>query len=84
MQASYWLLTHPVNNFWLKNAELKGTGKAFFSTDPLNRIDNLRALDWTKLRDRWELSHVVRAAFGLASLICLVTAMTVSGTVSNL
>src|SRR5262245_31228938 len=35
MQAAYWLLTHPVNKFWLKGVELKGAGAAFFSFDPL-------------------------------------------------
>src|SRR5687768_11360968 len=29
--ATYWLVTHPVNNFWLKDVELKGAGAAFFA-----------------------------------------------------
>lgn len=31
--------------------------------------------DWTHLRDRWEYSHVVRAALCLLSLILLVAAV---------
>lgn len=29
MHAAYWLLTHPVNNFWLKDVKLKTAGAAF-------------------------------------------------------
>jgi hypothetical protein len=73
MHAIYWLLTHPVNNFWLKDVELKGLGGSFFAVDPLQRSD--APADWTKLRDRWEFSHVVRAALGLTSLTLLATAV---------
>jgi hypothetical protein len=75
MHAAYWLLTHPVNNFWLKNVDLKGAGSRFFSFDPLRRIEGHREPEWTALRDRWEYSHVLRAGFGVVSLILLVTAV---------
>jgi hypothetical protein len=73
--ATYWLVTHPVNNFWLKDVELKGLGGSFFSFDPLSR----RGLtdDWTVLRNRWEFSHAWRAAFGVASLILVAAAVAV-------
>ncbi|HEY2755903.1 MAG TPA: DUF1772 domain-containing protein [Pseudolabrys sp.] len=29
MHALYWLMTHPVNNFWLKDTELGHTGAGF-------------------------------------------------------
>jgi hypothetical protein len=75
MHAAYWLLTHPVNNFWLKDAELKGFGAGFFGFDPLRAPGRSRTPDWTQLRNRWETSHVVRAGLGLLSLILLVTAV---------
>ncbi len=75
MHATYWLLTHPVNNFWLKDVQLKGAGAGFFAFDPLARHDSSAAMDWSHLRDRWEISHVVRAALGMASLILLVAAV---------
>lgn len=75
MHAAYWLLTHSVNNFWLKDFKMKGIGAGFFSFVPLNRTDDSRKLEWTLLRDRWEFSHVVRAGLGLVSLILLVTAV---------
>ncbi len=72
--ALYWLWTHPVNNFWLKDFELKGAGKGFFSFGA-GRLDPRS--DWTALRDRWEYSHVARALFALASFICLATALAI-------
>lgn len=76
MHATYWLVTHPVNNFWLKDVELKGASAGFFAFDPLAR-GSRRAPDRQLLRNRWEISHVARAAFGLASLILLVTAVAI-------
>lgn len=75
MHAAYWILTHPVNNFWLKDIELKGFGAGFFSFNPLKRGADTDALDWTVLRNRWEYSHVVRAGLALLSLTLLVTAV---------
>jgi hypothetical protein len=72
--ATYWLVTHPVN-FWLKDFQPEKLAGRFFSFDPLHSIDRLRTADWTALRDRWEYSHVIRAAFALASLVLLATAV---------
>jgi len=41
--------------------------------DPFSRSASTE--DWQKLRDRWEFSHVVRAALGLAALILLAAAV---------
>jgi hypothetical protein len=43
MHAAYWLLTHPVNNFWLKDFKLKGIGASFFSFKRLKQSDDFRA-----------------------------------------
>lgn len=75
MHAAYWLLTHPVNNFWLKDVTLKAGGARFFAFDPLRRKAGSDPPDWTLLRDRWESSHVVRAGLGLVSLLLLATAV---------
>ncbi|MGH6768176.1 MAG: DUF1772 domain-containing protein [Xanthobacteraceae bacterium] len=74
MHGAYWLLTHPVNNFWLRDFKLKGASAGFFAFDPLNRAGGGEP-DWTALRDRWEFSHVLRAGFGLLGLILLVAAV---------
>jgi len=72
MHGVYWVVTHPVNNFWLRDEHLRGASARFFSAGS-------RSLgqDWTKLRDRWEYSHVVRALLAMLSLISLVTAATI-------
>lgn len=75
MHTTYWLLTHPVNNFWLKDFKLQGAGGRFFSFDPLQRAGDAGKQDWTALRNRWEWSHVLRAALGLISLTLLATAI---------
>lgn len=77
MHACYWFLTHPVNNFWLKDIHLKGIGAGFFSFGTLNRARSSGTAEWTELRDRWEYSHVARAVFGLISLALLITALAV-------
>src|SRR5262245_16967448 len=72
--AIYWVVTHPVNNFWLKDVELKGAGASFFAIDLVGRPgdDN-----WTKLRNRWESSHALRAALTITSLILIAAAIAV-------
>ncbi|WEX11700.1 DUF1772 domain-containing protein [Chelativorans sp. AA-79] len=73
MHAAYWLLTHPVNNFWLKDFELDGSAARFFAVGAGGGKGSGNAARWTDLRDRWEFSHVVRAALGLAGLALLAT-----------
>lgn len=72
--AAYWLMTHPVNNFWLKGTKLSTAGSSFFDADPLARRSK-EPSDWQTLRNRWEWSHVVRALLSFASLTLLATAM---------
>ena len=77
MQATYWLFTHPVNKFWLRGQKLSGLGLGFFSFGAnRSRLQNQpHSPDWTRLRDRWEYSHVARAGLALASLAALVIAV---------
>ncbi len=78
MHAVYWVVTHPVNKFWLEDTKLAGAGARFFSADPLKRgSDDARPADWTALRDRWEQSHVVRAGLAFLSLTLLVIAVAI-------
>jgi hypothetical protein len=71
--GTYWLVTHPVNNFWLRGTKLGGASIGFFGF--LNR--GIDGSDWTALRDRWEFSHLVRAAFAGAGLLAAVIAVSV-------
>ena len=81
MHAVYWVLTHPVNGFWLRGGRIGRAGAGFFDFDPIGRgrtIGHPR-VNWTSLRDRWEYSHVVRAALALVALILLAIAVTDGG-----
>ena len=71
MHALYWVITHPVNQVWLKHQELRGPGAKFFGR-PRATVE----ADWTLLRDRWEMSHVARAVFAMSALAALVVAGT--------
>jgi hypothetical protein len=79
LHVTYWVMTHPVNKFWLKDQKLGGLGKTFFAvgspsaswqaiTDP----DRL----WRQSRDRWELSHAIRAAFAGITFVSLLISIT--------
>lgn len=77
MHAVYWLATHPVNNFWLKDFRLRGASARFFGLKPLRHTGGTGVPDWTVLRHQWEYSHVVRAGLGLLSLALLATALVI-------
>ena len=76
MHATYWLVTHPVNNFWLQDFKLKGASARFFSLGASPRSGQAEP-DWKALRDRWEHSHILRAGLGLASLALLAAAIAI-------
>jgi hypothetical protein len=71
VQAVFWLLTQPVNKFWLRETELSGAATRFFDT----RASEAPVPEWTAMRDRWERSHVLRAALAMLGLIFLVMAV---------
>lgn len=67
--GTYWFVTHPVNNFWVKDVAMSAPGVAFFST-----FVSERARHWTELRNVWEISHVIRACLDMLSLISIAVA----------
>jgi hypothetical protein len=77
MHALYWTLTHPVNNVWVHGQRLNRAGAAFFAVGAEKQSNPSSNRDWTRLRDRWEHSHVARALCAMLSLIVLVTAATI-------
>ena len=81
MHAVYWVLTHPVNGFWLRGGRIGRAGAGFFEFDPMRRGRTMGhpRVNWTSLRDRWEYSHVLRAALALVALILLAIAVTDGG-----
>jgi hypothetical protein len=78
MHAVYWIMTHPVNSFGLKDQDLRGIGAGFF-TFGSTRHDALAEPDpddlWRRLRNRWEYSHVVRAVLAAVALLALIVAV---------
>jgi hypothetical protein len=60
MHGLYWVVTHPVNKFWLKDQQLGGAGAAFFAVGGKSDGHQRKDQDWTALRDRWEYSHAAR------------------------
>ena len=80
MHATYWIMTHPVNKFWLKDHDLQGFGARFFSIGTRGR-DTAAEADpdevWAMLRNRWEYSHIIRAAFAAVALLALIVAVAI-------
>ena len=76
MQVVFWLVTQPVNRYWLKGQNLGAFSSRFFwfGVDRSLLTNETHPLHWTELRDRWEYSHVARAGFALVSLISIVVA----------
>ena len=64
--ALYWTVTAPVNKVWLRNETLSGGAQRFFGAG-----SHVNESDWTALRDRWERSHLCRAASSLVALVLL-------------
>jgi hypothetical protein len=75
MHAIFWLVTQPVNKFWLRNQHLTPVGAKFFSTDAAPRAEIETGEQWKKMRDRWEYSHLVRAALSAIALVTLAIAI---------
>jgi len=71
MQIVFWLFTQPVNKFWLQNTTLGSFGAAFFQ---VGAGGSHVGEDWTKMRDRWEYSHICRAVLAAVSFLSLVIA----------
>ena len=69
MHALYWMLTHAVNKFWVADQKLGKAGAAFFNPSG-ERIGD----DWTRLRNRWEYSHVARACCAMLAFVALAAA----------
>jgi hypothetical protein len=74
MQAIYWCITHPINQFWIKNVKLNRFSANYFGFGA-NPLTTAHRPIWTQVRDRWEYSHVARAGCAAVSFIALVIAL---------
>ena len=72
----YWMLTHPVNNFWVKGMKMSRTGARFFGLSHALHSGE-QELEWTELRDQWERSHLIRAVLGVVGLLLLTISLVI-------
>src|SRR4051812_30673086 len=73
MHAIYWIVTHPVNNFWLdRHRATDAASRAFFGFGSKREGWNP---DWAELRDRWKYSHVARAVITSIGLLMLLLSL---------
>lgn len=70
VQAIFWLMTQPVNKYWLENTDLARPAARFFETGSAPNAGN-----WMEMRDRWERSHVLRAVASAIGLLLLTSAV---------
>jgi len=79
MHAVFWLVTQPVNKYWVKNQQLNKVGVRFFAVDRANRQSSEKTTnpDWKQLRNRWEYSHIVRAVLAVIALIAVTIAIAI-------
>jgi hypothetical protein len=77
MHAIFWTVTQPTNKYWLKEQQLSKAGARFFGVDRENRGDPTKSnsLEWMRLRDRWEYSHIARAILSVFALVALAIAI---------
>jgi hypothetical protein len=71
MHAIFWLVTQPVNRYWLRDTDLTQAAKRFFGSAGRSAEE----LDWTALRDRWEWSHLARAMVAAVAFVLIVIAI---------
>lgn len=72
MHAVFWLVVQPVNKAWMKGQPTAAPATVFFRTGGEGAGD-----DWTVLRNRWEIGHIVRAVLATVSLLALASSLVV-------
>jgi hypothetical protein len=72
MHAVFWLVTQPVNRFWLAEEVLDPASERYFGA---REAFNSKGPTWTVLRDRWEYSHLARAVPAVTPFVLLLIAM---------
>jgi len=76
MQLVFWMVTQPVNKLWLQSTALGSFGNAFFDIESgTHRVHSDDPDGWKTMRDRWEYSHIARAALAFLSFLLLVVAV---------
>lgn len=70
VQLIFWLMTQPVNRYWMHNTPLSRVATRFFEAGSAAPTG-----DWRVMRDRWERSHIMRAISAVLALLLLTSAV---------
>ena len=74
VHATYWILIHPINSFWVKKLEMAPAGARLFKFHAAT--DNGDANEcWKNKRNVWETSHVIRAVLAALSFLAITVAV---------
>lgn len=74
-QLLFWIVVQPVNRQWLGSVGLSDAAEHFFRTGEAGGPARI----WTRLRNRWELGHLARAATAMAAFTLLLLATSKGG-----
>jgi hypothetical protein len=79
MQAIYWTVTHPARNFLVEPTRSGLAARRFFGLSAIAQsiARNERERLWPILRQRWEVSHIVRAFFGFVSVVTIAVGVSI-------
>jgi Anthrone oxygenase len=73
----FWVITQPVNRYWVSQLKLPNAAQHFFYVDERDQqAKHLQEL-WKALRNRWEYSHIIRAILAGIGLIALTVAVAI-------
>jgi len=71
----FWVVTQPVNRYWVSQLKLPSVAQRFFSVDAEVQEVNSVQDQWEALRNKWEYSHVARAVTAGIGLVSLTVAV---------
>ncbi|PRD42926.1 hypothetical protein C5748_14260 [Phyllobacterium phragmitis] len=74
MNAIFWFAVQPVNSYWMEGHAVSSFAASFFRIGAMREDQRLQ---WTRLRDRWEYSHLARAVASSVSLLALVISLAI-------
>jgi hypothetical protein len=77
MQVVYWTITYPVDKFWIERSQLSPGSRRFFGLSATAQMVAVREFEklWPALQQRWEISQIARAFFGLVSVVTTAVAV---------
>lgn len=73
----FWIVTQPVNRYWLNNFQLHGLAETFFKSGAVqgSQMAAKDGRDWKEMRNRWEASHLMRALLTVIAFIAVSAAV---------